>query len=496
MTIVKKISGAFIILAYMVLTPTLSTAQAAPDSFADLSEELLPAVVNVYTTQNIRVDRNRRGGGAFPPGSPFEEFFRRFGEPDRGGDDNDRGSRPRVQQRRSLGSGFIISADGYIVTNNHVIDEADEISIKLQDDTEYEAEVIGKDDKVDLALLKVKTDEPLPFVKFGDDSKSRVGDWVLAIGNPLGLGGTVTAGIISARGRNINSGPYDNYIQTDAAINRGNSGGPMFNMDGEVIGINTAIYSQSGGNIGIGFAVPSTQAQVIIDQLREFGRTKRGRIGVRITEVSDEIAESLGLENSNGALVNSVEEDSPSERAGVEFGDIIIEFDGTEIKEMRDLTSTVANTKIGSTVDMVVLREGERKTLRITIDELDEGSEEEGEGSDDDNDGGSDTESIIDLTLAELDDEAREELEIEDDINGVLITSVDYDSGREGLRRLRRGDVIVEVTQRDVSSIEDVRERIEAQRSAGRSVVLLSVYRRGEYAHVPISLDEDEEEDE
>lgn len=490
MTIVKKISGAFIILAYMVLTPTLSTAQAAPDSFADLSEELLPAVVNVYTTQNIRVDRNRRGGG-FPPG--LEDFFRRFGEPDRGENDDD--NRAPTRPRRSLGSGFIISADGYIVTNNHVIDEADEISIKLQDDTEFEAELIGKDDKVDLALLKVKTDDPLPFVKFGDDTKSRVGDWILAIGNPLGLGGTVTAGIISARNRNINSGPYDQYIQTDAAINRGNSGGPMFNMDGEVIGINTAIFSQSGGNIGIGFAVPSNQAQAIINQLREFGRTKRGRIGVRITEVSDEIAESLGLENSNGALVNSVEEDSPSERAGVEFGDIIIEFNGTEIKEMRDLTSTVANTEIGSTVDMIVLREGQRKTLRITIDELDEGTDEDGEDREGDNDGDSDTESIIDLTLAELDDQAREELEIDEDINGVLITAVDYDSGREGLRRLRRGDVIVEVTQRDVSSIEDVKERIEAQRSAGRSVVLLSVYRRGEYAHVPVSLDEDDEDD-
>ncbi|MCC3862164.1 Do family serine endopeptidase [Pseudemcibacter aquimaris] len=495
MTLIKKVSGAFIILAYMVLTPSLSNAQGAPDSFADLSEELLPAVVNVYTTQNIRVDRNRRGGGAFPPGSPFEEFFRRFGEPNQDGEESDRNSRPRVQQRRSLGSGFIIDAEGIIITNNHVIDEADEISIRLQDGTELEAEVIGKDDKVDLAVLKVEADEPLPFVRFGDDTQSRVGDWVLAIGNPLGLGGTVTAGIISARNRNINSGPYDDYIQTDAAINRGNSGGPMFNMDGEVIGVNTAIYSQTGGNIGIGFAVPSTQAQIVIAQLREYGRTKRGRIGVRITEVSDEIAESLGLENSNGALVNSVEEDSPSERAGVEFGDIIIEFNGTEIKEMRDLTSTVANTEIGSTVPMIVLREGERKTLRITIDELDEGNGDEEESSEGDDEGSSDTESIIDLTLAELDDDAREELEIDEDIQGVLITSVDYDSGREGLRRLRRGDVIVEVTQRDVSSIEDVKERIEAQKSAGRSVVLLSVYRRGEYAHVPISLDEDEEEE-
>jgi serine protease Do len=268
----------------------------------------------------------------------------------------------------------------------------------------------------------------------------------------------------------------------------------MFNMNGEVIGINTAIFSQSGGNIGIGFAVPSTQAQVIIEQLREFGRTKRGRIGVRITEVSDEIAESLGLDNSNGALVNSVEEDSPSERAGVEFGDIIVEFDGAEVKEMRDLTSTVANTEIGSTVDMVVLRDGKRKTLRITIDELDESSDEDAEETGDDGEGSSETETVLDLTLAEIDDEARERLDIDEDINGVLITAVDYGSGREGLRRLRRGDVIVEVTQRDVSSIEDVKERVEAQKNAGRSVVLLSIFRRGEYAHVPVKLDEEDDD--
>lgn len=495
----KQLSGALIILVYMVVSPQAVFAQGSPGSFADLSEELLPAVVNVYTTQNITVDRNRKGGG-ITPGSPLEEFFKRFAPPgtenDEGADDNSTTRRPpRVQQRRSLGSGFIIAEEGIIITNNHVIDEADEISIKLYDGTELEATLIGKDDKLDIAVLKVESDEKLPFVKFGDDSKSRVGDWVLAIGNPLGLGGTVTAGIISARNRNINSGPYDQYIQTDAAINRGNSGGPMFNMDGEVIGINTAIYSQSGGNIGIGFAVPSNQAQVVIDQLREFGRTKRGRIGVRITEVSDEIAESLGLDNSNGALVNSVEDDSPSSKAGVEFGDIIIEFNGTEVKEMRDLTTVVANTEIGSTADMVVLREGKRKTLQITIDELDEGSADEDGESEDGSDGVETVETILDLTLAEIDDEAREELEIEDGINGVLITEVDYDSGREGLRRLRRGDVIVEVTQRDVSSIEEVKERIEAQTSAGRSVVLLSIYRRGEYAHVPVKLDEEEEDE-
>lgn len=487
MNISKRLSGAFIILVCMISIPSLSHAQGGPESFADLSEELLPAVVNVYTTQNIRVDRNRRGGN-----NPFEEFFRRNLPPGADNDDDDEPRRPRTRQRRSLGSGFIIDASGIIITNNHVIDDADEISIRLHDGKELDAEVIGKDDKIDIAVLKVESDEELPFVTFGDDTSSRVGDWVLAIGNPFGLGGTVTAGIISAVGRNIQSGPYDNYIQTDASINRGNSGGPMFNMDGEVIGINTAIFSQSGGNIGIGFAVPSSQAQIVISQLREFGRTKRGRIGVRITGVSDDIAESLGMDEAVGAMVNSVEDDSPASAAGVEFGDIIIEFDGTKIEEVRDLTTIVANTEIGSTVDLVVLRQGERVTLAITIDELDESADDEEREVEERDD--VEPETVLDLSLTELDDERREEMELDEDFTGVLVTGVDYNSGREGLRGIRRGDIIVEVTQQQVSSIEDVKTRIEDQRAAGRSVVLLSVYRRGQFSHVPVRLDSDEDD--
>lgn len=488
MNISKRLSAAFIILFYTVTLPSIGSSQGRPDSFADLSEKLLPAVVNVYTTQNIQV--NSRRNNNFPPGSPFEEFFKRFQPPEAEEDDN-RNRRPRVQQRRSLGSGFIIDETGIIITNNHVIQDADEVSIKLHDGTEIEAEIIGKDDKVDLAVLKVETNKKLPFVKFGDDTKSRIGDWVLAIGNPFGIGSSVTAGIISARNRNINSGPYDDYIQTDASINRGNSGGPMFNMKGEVIGINTAIYSPTGGNVGVGFAVPSTQAKVIIDQLRKFGRTKRGRIGVRISAVTDDIAEGLGLQEAAGALVNSVEDDSPSSEAGVEFGDIIIEFDGTPIKEVRDLTTKVANTEIGSTVKMVVLRKGKRVTLDIKIDELDESTEEDEEKVETSRND-QEQETVLGLGLQELDQQTREELDIEDGINGVLITSVDYGSGLEGLRRIRRGDVIVEVTQQKVSTIEDVKELIEAQRQAKRKVVLLSIYRRGEYAHVPVTLDDEE----
>lgn len=489
MNISKRLSAAFIILFYTIALPSIGSSQGKPDSFADLSEKLLPAVVNVYTTQNIQV--NSRRNNTFPPGSPFEEFFKRFQPPGTEEGEENSNRRPRVQQRRSLGSGFIIDETGIIITNNHVIQDADEVSIKLHDGTEIDAEIIGKDDKVDLAVLRVKTDKKLPFVKFGDDTKSRVGDWVLAIGNPFGIGSSVTAGIISARNRNINSGPYDDYIQTDASINRGNSGGPMFNMKGEVIGINTAIYSPTGGNVGVGFAVPSTQAAVIIDQLRKFGRTKRGRIGVRISAVTDDIAEGLGLTEAVGALVNSVEEDSPSSEAGVEFGDIIIEFDGTEIKEVRDLTTKVANTEIGSRVKMVVLRKGKKVTLNITIDELDESTDEdEEEIQTSRND--QEQETVLGLGLQELDQQTRDELNIDDDIDGVLITSVDYDSGLEGLRRMRRGDVIVEVTQQKVSTIEDVKELIEAQRKAGRKVVLLSIYRRGEYAHIPVKLDDEE----
>ncbi len=488
MNISKRLSGALIILVCMISVPSLSHAQGGPESFADLSEELLPAVVNVYTTQNIRVDRDRSNRRP-----SLEDFFRRGMPPGTDNDDDDdEPSRPRTRQRRSLGSGFIIDASGVIITNNHVIDDADEISIILHDGTELDAEVVGKDDKIDVAVLKVESDEDLPFVTLGNSDDSRVGDWVLAIGNPFGQEGSVTAGIISAKNRNINSGPYDQYIQTDASINRGNSGGPMFNMDGEVIGINTMIFSQTGGNIGIGFAVPSSQAQPVIDQLREYGRTRRGRIGVRITGVSDEIAESLGMAEAMGAMVNSVEDDSPASEAGVEFGDIIVEFNGTKIEEIRDLTTIVANTEIGSTVDMVVLRQGERVTLDITIDELDESVDEDDTEDRRERDD-SEPETVLDLSLTELDEEAREELEIEDDINGVLITGVDYNSGREGLRSLRRGDVIVEVTQQEVSSIEDVKARIEDQREAGRSVVLLSVYSRGQYRHVPVRLDEDDD---
>ncbi|HJS32758.1 MAG TPA: Do family serine endopeptidase, partial [Alphaproteobacteria bacterium] len=313
--------------------------------FADLAERLLPAVVNISTTQTVRQDRNQQQGPQqgpqgerrrgpevpqFPPGSPFEEFFREF---------FDRQGRPDAPPRRtqSLGSGFVIDSTGYVVTNNHVIAEADEIKVILHDDTQLAAKVIGRDPKTDLAVLKVEPSKPLTAVKFGNSDQTRVGDWVVAIGNPFGLGGTVTAGIVSARARDINAGPYDDFIQTDASINRGNSGGPMFNLAGEIIGINTAIYSPSGGSVGIGFAIPANLAKPVIDQLRVSGKVRRGWLGVQIQSVTDEIAESLGLNKARGALVARVTENSPAAKGKIESGDVILKFDGKDVTEMRRL---------------------------------------------------------------------------------------------------------------------------------------------------------------
>jgi len=320
-------------------SPPAAEARGAPDSFADLAARLLPAVVNVSTSQTVQ-QRQQSGPEMpmFPPGSPFEQFFKDFFNRQRPpGNRNE--SQPRAPERRaqSLGSGFVIDPEGLIVTNNHVIDGADEISITLQDNTTLKASVVGRDESTDLALLRVKPDKPLPYVEFGDSDAARVGDWVLAIGNPFGLGGSVTAGIVSARGRDINSGPYDDFIQTDAAINRGNSGGPLFNMDGKVVGINTAIYSPSGGSIGIGFSIPSKLAQNVVNQLRNYGQARRGWLGVRIQQVTPEIAESLGLKEPTGAMIAGVNEGGPADKAKIRNGDIVLKFNGQEVKNMSAL---------------------------------------------------------------------------------------------------------------------------------------------------------------
>ena len=330
-------------------------------------------MVNVSTSQ--KVDARISGMPDLPPGSPMEEFFDEFfkkhrGQGGQGGDNGGDDADKTPHRISSLGSGFIIDPAGLVVTNNHVIADADEISVILNDGTKLPAELVGKDLKADLALLRVHADHPLKAVAFGDSDKLRLGEWVIAIGNPFSLGGTVTAGIVSARNRDIQSGPYDNYIQTDAAINRGNSGGPLFNLNGEVIGINTAIISPSGGSIGIGFAVPSDTAMPVLDQLRQFGEARRGWLGVRIQQVTDDIAESLSIKPAHGALVAGVDDKGPAKPGGIEPGDVVVKFDGHDIKEMRDLPRIVADTPIGKQVDVVIIRKGKEETHQVKIGRL------------------------------------------------------------------------------------------------------------------------------
>ena len=459
--------------AALLAAPLAAQARGAPESFADLVEDLLPAVVNIATTQMVDTRRSEE----------FEEFFREFFER-RGGEP------PRRERRRanSLGSGFIIDSSGYIVTNNHVIAEADEISVRLSDDTSLEAKVVGRDEKTDLALLKVETDKPLPAVSWGDSDETRIGDWVVAIGNPFGLGGTVTAGIVSALQRDINTGSYDDYIQSDAAINRGNSGGPMFNLDGKVIGVNTAIFSPSGGSVGIGFAIPSILAKNIIGQLRDHGEVRRGWLGVRIQTVTEELAEGLRLDRPRGALVASVTPEGPAEKSGILQGDVILRFDGREVTEMRKLPRMVAETPIGKAVPVVVWRKGEEETVQVTLGELDEeriarASLETGPVEDK-------TGKIEDLGLAlgQITPELRERFELDEKTKGVVITEVD-ESGSGAEKGLQPGDVIVEVDQEEVASPSQVAERVAQAREDGFRVVTLLVYRQGDFRWVAVRID-------
>ncbi|NNH33153.1 Do family serine endopeptidase, partial [Rhizobium sp. SEMIA 4085] len=342
-------------------TPLLN----GPASVADLAEGLLDAVVNISTSQNVKGDEGAGPAPRAPDGSPFQEFFNDFFNKQQGG----QGGNHNVS---SLGSGFVIDPSGYIVTNNHVIEGADDIEVNFANGTKLKAKLIGTDTKTDLSVLKVEPRTPLTAVKFGDSSDMRIGDWVMAIGNPFGFGGSVTVGIISGRGRNINAGPYDNFIQTDAAINKGNSGGPLFNMKGEVIGINTAIISPSGGSIGIGFSVPSELAAGVVNQLREFGETRRGWLGVRIQPVTDDVADSLGLDTAKGALVAGVIKGGPVDNGSIKAGDVILKFDGKPVNEMRDLPRVVAESPVGKEVDVVVLRDGKEQTVKVTLGRLED----------------------------------------------------------------------------------------------------------------------------
>ena len=497
------LASAFVLPPVLPPFATPVVARSAPESFADLAAQLLPAVVNISSVQNgqVRADRGPETP-SFPPGSPFEQFFKDFLDRNKPG-----GGTPGPQGRRgpnhgeegpspggrsvSLGSGFIIDPAGYIVTNNHVIDGADEISVTLQDNTTLKAKLVGKDERVDLALLKVESDKPFKFVPFGDSDAERVGNWVLAIGNPFGLGGSVTAGIVSARGRDIRQGPYDDFIQTDAAINRGNSGGPLFNMAGEVIGINTAIYSPSGGSVGIGFSVPANMAKNVVAQLREFGRARRGWLGVRIQQVTPDIAESLGLKETGGAMVAGVNDGGPADAAKIKNGDIILRFNGHDVKEMKALPRVVADTVIGKSVPVVLWRDGKEMTIQASVGELPEETQQAA-ASPTPAPAANRTSEISGLgaRLSPITDDLREKFKLAQDQKGVVVTDVTPDGTAAG-RGVKPGDVIVEVQQEPVANPADVQERMDRYRKQNRKTVLMLI-QSGEglrWIPVPLALD-------
>ncbi|EJW11213.1 HtrA protease [Rhodovulum sp. PH10] len=479
---------AAVLLAGVAGAPTPVLARG-PEAIADVTEQVMDAVVNISTSQTVEAHGNAVPN--LPPGSPFEEFFEEFFKKRRG-QDGETGPRERAPRRvNSLGSGFVIDPSGIVVTNNHVISDADEVNVILNDGTRLKAEILGRDKEIDLAVLKVKSDKPLKAVAFGDSDRLRIGEWVIAIGNPFSLGGTVTAGIVSARNRDINSGRYDNYIQTDAAINRGNSGGPLFNLDGQVVGINTAIISPSGGSIGIGFAVPSKTAMPVIDQLRKYGETRRGWLGVRIQQVTDDIAESLGMKAARGALVAGVDEKGPAKPAGIESGDVIVSFDGKDIKEMRDLPRIVAETPVGKDVEVTVLRNGKEERKTVKLGRLEDGEKQAAleKGKDGDKlEQKSVVQSTLGLDLADLNDTLRQRYKIKDSVKGVVITSVDAGSAAAE-KRLNAGDVIVEVSQEAVATAADVKKRIDQLEKDGRrSALLLIANADGDLRFVALSL--------
>src|ERR1700738_3213840 len=485
-------------------TSVLMAAPASargPDGIADVAEKVIDAVVNISTSQTVEA----KGGGGegrgampqLPPGSPFEEFFDDFFKNRRGGGGlggnskgGDKGGDLQPRKTNSLGSGFIVDTSGIVVTNNHVIADADEINVIMNDGTKIKAELVGVDKKTDIAVLKFKPVKPLIAVKFGDSDKLRLGEWVIAIGNPFSLGGSVTAGIVSARNRDISQGPYDNYIQTDRSINRGNSGGPLFNLDGEVVGVNTLIISPTGGSIGLGFAVPSKTVAGVVDQLRQFGELRRGWLGVRIQQVTDEIAESLNIKPARGALVAGVDDKGPAKPAGIEPGDVVVKFDGKDVKEPKDLSRVVADTAVGKAVDVVVIRKGKEETKQVTLGRLDDGDKavqaavkttpEAVEKPV--------TQKALGLDLATLSKDLRTRYKIKDSVKGVIITNVDGTSDAAD-KRLSAGEVIVEGAQEAGSNAADVKKRVDQLKKDGKKSVLLLVSNAdGELRFVALSV--------
>ncbi len=464
-----------LVLGFGLSVAPMTEAQAfgAPESFAELAEKISPAVVNITTSAMIAAPAD--GMPMVPEGSPFEDFFDDFGGPGPGG----------PQRSEALGSGFVISEDGYIVTNNHVIEGADEIEIEFFSGTRLKAKLVGTDPKTDIALLKVESDKPLEFVSFGNSDLMRVGDWVMAMGNPLGQGFSVSAGIVSARGRQL-QGTYDDFIQTDAAINRGNSGGPLFNMDGQVVGVNTAILSPNGGSIGIGFSMASNVVTKVVDQLKEFGETRRGWLGVRIQDMTPEIAESMGLADAKGALVTDVP-DGPAKDAGIQAGDVITRFGTNDVADAGDLTRRVADAPIGEAVPVIVMRDGRTETLAVTLGRREDAEAATMPASSPAPEAPKEMETLG-LTLAPLDDELRSRLGLEASAEGLVITKVDQAS-EAFTKGLTEGDLITEAGQQKIVRLQDLEDRIKEAKDAGRKSILLLVRRGGDPRFVALSIE-------
>ncbi|MDA8799895.1 Do family serine endopeptidase [Amylibacter sp.] len=472
------INTLFVFSILMLLTLS-AHARGAPESFADLAEELSPSVVNITTSTTIAgvTDQARP---QIPEGSPFEDLFRDFFN-------NGEGGQARPRRSSALGSGFVVSSDGYIVTNNHVIDKADEIVIEFFDGKELVAKLVGRDPKTDIAVLKVEASEPLPFVGFGDSDIARVGDWVMAIGNPLGQGFSVSAGIISARNRTLRSGPYDDFIQTDAAINRGNSGGPLFNMSGEVIGVNTAIISPNGGSIGLGFSMSSRVVGRVVKQLKEYGETRRGWLGVQIQDIDSDMAEALGLDKVSGALVSGVPE-GPGADAGIQSGDVIISFDGVEVEDTRGLVTAVGNADVGKVVRVIIFRDGKTKTIKVTLGRREAAEKEKLVPVKKAPEKIKETEKFG-MKLLTINSESRIQLNLPEDLEGVAVLDVSEtsDAFEKGIRA---GDVIVEAGRTKIADVNDISKIFQDAIEAGRKSILLLVLRGDNSRFVGLSLSE------
>ena len=467
-----KLKKYIFVLIFTICSPLTTNSQTIPGSFADLAEKLMPSVVNISTTQTVVTRSNPFPGFEFPPGSPFGDMFKEFGT-------------PQERQSSALGSGFIIDAKGIVVTNNHVIDGAEDIVVQVNGEKKFNAKVIGADPLSDIAVLQLDTKEKFIPVKFGDSDKARIGDWVIAIGNPFGLGGTVTSGIISARNRSIGLSRYEDYIQTDASINSGNSGGPLFNMDGDVIGINTAILGRSG-NVGIGFSIPSNSAKIVIDQLIEFGETKRGWLGVRIQDVTKEIAEVENLNEPRGALVASVAPNSPSEKAGVKAGDIILEFNGETIKEMKELPIIVARTEVGKKVKVKIWRNKKEIVKTITLGRLE--TSEDFKVTERDTAPKDQRIESLKITVREISKEDIKNRNLPNQTTGLVITQIEKDSPL--INSIEENSIILEAQKKKIKNSNDLNKAVEQVLKSNQKTILLVIYNsQNQRRYIGIKLD-------